>query len=51
MLDVAVRIAREKKTAEPGFRTVINVNAGGGQSVYHLHLHVLGGRQLKAGLG
>jgi histidine triad (HIT) family protein len=51
MLEVAVRIAREKETAEPGFRTVINVNAGGGQVVYHLHLHVLGGRQLKAGLG
>lgn len=51
MLDVARRVAREKGTAAPGFRTVVNVNSGGGQSVYHLHMHVLGGRQLKAGLG
>jgi histidine triad (HIT) family protein len=51
MLDVARHVAREKGTAASGFRTVINVNSEGGQSVYHLHLHVLGGRQLKAGLG
>jgi histidine triad (HIT) family protein len=51
ILEIAVRIARDKGTAEPGFRAVINVNPGGGQVVYHLHLHVLGGRNLKAGLG
>ncbi len=51
LLEAARRVAREKGTAIPGFRAVINVNSGGGQVVYHLHLHVLGGRQLKAGLG
>lgn len=51
MLEVAQKVARDRATAEPGYRTVINVNSGGGQLVYHLHLHVLGGRQLKAGLG
>jgi histidine triad (HIT) family protein len=51
MLQVAHKVAREKGTAEPGYRNVINVNSGGGQLVYHLHLHVLGGRQLKSRLG
>lgn len=51
MIQVGARIARDKGTAEAGFRTIFNVNRGGGQVVYHIHLHVLGGRQLKAGLG
>tara|TARA_X000001036_G_C20382900_1_gene685355 strand:- start:282 stop:632 length:351 start_codon:yes stop_codon:yes gene_type:complete len=34
-----------------GYRTVINVNPEGGQEVYHLHMHVLGGRQMKGDLG
>lgn len=40
----ANRLARELKVAEPGYRLVINCNPGAGQSVYHLHLHLLGGR-------
>ncbi len=51
MLYAAARIAREKGMAEAGFRTIFNVNKDGGQIVYHLHLHVLGGRRLKSGLG
>ena len=43
---VAAQIAREKGVAEPGFRVVTNNNAGAGQSVFHIHFHLLGGRNL-----
>ncbi|SEP78453.1 histidine triad (HIT) family protein [Ectothiorhodospira magna] len=43
---VGLELARQAGVVEDGFRTVINCNADGGQSVYHLHLHVLGGRQM-----
>lgn len=46
MLLTAQRLAREMGVAENGYRVVMNVNADGGQSVYHLHLHLLGGRKL-----
>jgi len=39
-------IAAERGHADAGFRTVFNCNAGAGQSVFHVHLHVLGGRRL-----
>jgi histidine triad (HIT) family protein len=42
---VAARIARERNI-EDGYRTVFNVGPGAGQSVFHLHLHLLGGRPL-----
>lgn len=42
----AQKVAKEDKIAEPGYRTVMNCNEGGGQSVFHIHLHVLGGRAL-----
>lgn len=35
----------------PGYRVVVNVNAEGGQIIYHVHMHMLGGRQMRAGLG
>jgi histidine triad (HIT) family protein len=41
---VAVRVAREEGLRD--FRTVVNCGAGAGQSVFHLHVHVLGGRPL-----
>lgn len=41
---VAAEIAREKGFAENGYRTVINTNADGGQTVFHLHVHLFGGR-------
>jgi histidine triad (HIT) family protein len=41
----AARIARERKI-ENGYRTVLNVGPGAGQSVFHLHVHLLGGRKL-----
>lgn len=40
----AAQIAREKGFAEDGYRVVINTNADGGQTVFHLHIHLLGGR-------
>lgn len=40
----AADIAREKGFADDGYRVVINTNADGGQTVFHLHLHLLGGR-------
>ena len=42
---VAAQIARDRKI-ENGYRTVFNVGPGAGQSVFHLHLHLLGGRPL-----
>ena len=41
---VARELARKEGVAESGYRTVMNCNADAGQSVFHLHLHVLGGR-------
>jgi len=41
-------IAAEKGIAESGYRLILNCNSDGGQTVYHLHLHMLGGRQLRA---
>ena len=46
MFDTARRIAEQFGVAQRGYRTVINVNADAGQSVFHLHLHVIGGRKL-----
>ena len=42
---VAAKIARDRKI-ESSYRTVFNVGPGAGQSVFHLHLHLLGGRPL-----
>ena len=42
----AGKIARERGFAESGWRAVMNCNADAGQTVFHLHLHVLGGRVL-----
>lgn len=44
LLRVAARLANEEGLSESGYRTVINTGAGVGQSVFHLHVHVLGGR-------
>ena len=43
---VAARIAREMGVAESGFRIVSNNNAGAGQSVFHIHFHLIAGRQM-----
>jgi histidine triad (HIT) family protein len=41
---VAKEIARKEGIAERGYRTVINCNRESGQSIFHIHLHLLGGR-------
>lgn len=42
----AKTVARQEGIAQAGYRTVINCNADAGQSVFHVHLHVLGGRHM-----
>ena len=46
MIRRAAAIAAERGYAERGYRTVFNCNAEAGQTVFHIHLHVLGGRPL-----
>ena len=46
VFQVAARIARERGIAEQGFRIVNNNNAAAGQSVFHIHFHLLAGRDL-----
>lgn len=46
LFQVANKIALEKGVAEPGFRLVMNCNEEAGQTVFHLHLHLLGGRPM-----
>ena len=42
----AKKVAEKLGVAQSGYRTVMNCNEDGGQSVFHLHLHMLGGRQM-----
>lgn len=46
LFQVANRVARDKGTAQSGFRIIINCNRDGGQVVYHLHIHILGGKRI-----
>ncbi|MDO6783459.1 histidine triad nucleotide-binding protein [Neptunomonas phycophila] len=46
MVATAGKIAAGKGFAQEGYRTVFNCNSHGGQTVYHIHLHVLGGKPL-----
>jgi len=50
MFTAAQEVARIKGINERGFRVVINCNKEGGQVIFHLHMHVLGGKKLKDGL-
>ena len=45
LLTAAAKIARDKGLADGGYRVVINTNSDGGQTVFHLHVHLLAGRQ------
>jgi histidine triad (HIT) family protein len=47
LLLAAVEIARQEGLSEDGYRVVISCKGAGGQMVYHIHLHLLGGRQMK----
>ena len=46
LLRVAARVANSEGLAQGGYRAVINNGSGAGQSVFHLHVHVLGGRPM-----
>jgi len=46
MFSIARKLAEQLGVAQKGYRTVFNVNAEAGQTVFHLHLHVIGGRRL-----
>ena len=46
MVLAAAKVAQQEGFAEEGYRTVMNCNTAGGQSVFHLHLHLLGGRPM-----
>ena len=47
LLLVAAQMAKDKGIDSPGFRIVINTNPAAGQTVFHLHVHVMGGRTMR----
>ncbi len=51
MVSAIQQIAQIKGIDKTGFRTVINCNEDGGQIVFHVHVHILGGRKLSDGMG
>jgi histidine triad (HIT) family protein len=51
LLSFAAALARKQGLMPDGYRVVANTNAHGGQSVYHLHFHVLGGQALAGSFG
>ena len=50
LLQTVIKLAAQESIAESGYRTIINCNSNGGQEVYHLHLHLLGGKKINAPL-
>jgi histidine triad (HIT) family protein len=46
MIQSAAKIAKELDIAENGYRLLMNCNAQGGQTVFHIHLHLIGGRTM-----
>jgi len=51
MFMVAKQLAEEEGISSSGYRLITNTGSDGGQSVFHLHLHLIGGRKLNVGLG
>ena len=51
LMEAGTELARKQGLLPDGFRAVINTNRHGGQTVYHIHLHILGGEPLKGGFG
>lgn len=47
MIQAAKDLAKQLNIAEEGYRVVMNCNEGGGQTVFHIHLHLLGGRSMQ----
>ncbi|MBT0726607.1 purine nucleoside phosphoramidase [Rosenbergiella australiborealis] len=46
MMTVAAKLAQQEGIADDGYRLIINCNQHGGQEVYHIHMHLLGGKPL-----
>ncbi|MBT0731226.1 purine nucleoside phosphoramidase [Rosenbergiella nectarea] len=46
MITVAAKLAKEEGIAQDGYRLIINCNQHGGQEVYHIHMHLVGGKPL-----
>lgn len=46
MMQAAKKIAKERGLSDDGYRVIMNCNKHGGQAVYHVHFHLLGGRQM-----
>jgi histidine triad (HIT) family protein len=46
MISVAKKLALEEGIADDGFRLIVNCNSHGGQEVYHLHMHLVGGQAM-----
>lgn len=46
MITVAAKIAEQEGIAQDGYRLIVNCNRHGGQEVYHIHMHLVGGRVL-----
>lgn len=51
MLTVANQLARQENIAEDGYRLIVNTGPHGGQVIYHLHLHLIGGREMRHPMG
>ena len=46
VMELAIEVAKKEGIAESGYRVVLNTNGDGGQTVFHLHAHVMGGRHM-----
>ena len=46
LMDATRKVAKELGVDDPGYRVIINVGEGGGQEVFHIHVHILGGKKL-----
>lgn len=46
LMDTTKKVARKLGVDDPGYRIIINVGEGGGQEVFHIHVHILGGKKL-----
>jgi len=46
LMDTTRKVAKELGVDDPGYRVIINVGKGGGQEVFHIHVHILGGKTL-----
>ena len=51
IISAVQEVAKIKEIDKKGFRTVINCNENGGQVIFHLHIHILGGRKLSDDMG